>query len=260
MAVHSKESPLVWGLWERLIGLTKMTMKKVLGRTFVSLTSLQTIVTEIEAILNDRPITYMYSDVSDPEPLTPAHLLYGRRIVPLPYPTTDDSEIDDPTYGETTGTSLRTQVARHAEVLRHFQHRWRREYLTSLRELHRANGKNEQCIKVGDIVLIHDDIPRAKWKMAVVEQLIQRRDGYTRAANIRYNGGKTNRPIAKLYPLEVSSTTSDIASQDSSDSIQVSSDSIPSRPTRNSAIKANQRIANWTRMLLSLAPEDVEDN
>ena len=78
MAVHSKESPLVWGFWERLIGLTKMTMKKVLGRTFVSLTSLQTIVTEIEAVLNDRPITYMSSDVSDPEPLTPAHLLYGR--------------------------------------------------------------------------------------------------------------------------------------------------------------------------------------
>ena len=55
----------------------------VLGRTFVSLTSLQTIVTEIEATLNDRPLTYMSSDVNDPEPLTPAHLLYGRRIVLL---------------------------------------------------------------------------------------------------------------------------------------------------------------------------------
>jgi hypothetical protein len=90
-----KRAPWYGGFWERLIGLTKMTMKKVLGRTFVSLTSLQTIVTEIEAVLNDRPITHMSSDISDPEPLTPAHLLYGRRIVPLPYPTTDGSEIDD---------------------------------------------------------------------------------------------------------------------------------------------------------------------
>ena len=69
-----------------------MTLKKVLGRTFVSLTSLQTIVTEIEDVLNDHPIIYMSSDVSDPEPLTPAHPLYGGRIVPLPYPTTDGSK------------------------------------------------------------------------------------------------------------------------------------------------------------------------
>ena len=52
-----KRAPWYGGFWERLIGLTKMTLKKVLGRTFVSLTSLQTIVIEIEAVLNDRPIT-----------------------------------------------------------------------------------------------------------------------------------------------------------------------------------------------------------
>ena len=73
-----KRAPWYGGFWERLIGLTKMTLRKVLGRTFVSLTSLQTIVTKIEAILNDRPLTYISSDVNDAEPLTPAHLLYGR--------------------------------------------------------------------------------------------------------------------------------------------------------------------------------------
>ena len=35
----------------------------------------------------------MSSDVSDLEPLTPAHLLYGHRIVPLPYATTDGSKL-----------------------------------------------------------------------------------------------------------------------------------------------------------------------
>ena len=102
-----------------------MTLKKVLGRTFVSLTSLQTIVTEIEAVLNDRPIIYMSSNISHPEPLTPAHLLYGRHNVPLPYPTKYGSENDDPNYEETTGASLQTQVTQHAQVLQHFQHRWR---------------------------------------------------------------------------------------------------------------------------------------
>jgi len=50
---------------------------------------------------------------------------------------------------------------------------------------------------------VHDDTPRIKWKMAIVE-LVQGADGHVRAANIRYGEGKkTNRPIAKLYPLEV---------------------------------------------------------
>ena len=48
-----KRAPWYGGFWERLIGLTKMTLKKVLGRTFISLTGLQTVVTEIEAVLND---------------------------------------------------------------------------------------------------------------------------------------------------------------------------------------------------------------
>jgi len=47
-----------------LIGLTKTTLKKVLGRTFISLIALQTIVVEIEAILNDRPITYTSTDLN----------------------------------------------------------------------------------------------------------------------------------------------------------------------------------------------------
>ena len=259
-----KRAPWYGGFWERLIGLTKMTLKKVLGRTFISLTGLQTMTTEIEAVLNDRPITYISSDISDPEPLTPAHLLYGRRIVTLPYPSTDGSEIDDPDYGSTsTGTDLRTRVARHAQVLQHFQHRWKQEYLTSLRERHTSSGHNEQSVKVGDIVLVHDDIPRAKWKMAVVEQLLQGKDGYTRAANIRYSGGKTNRPIAKLYPLEVSSINSDHVQDTTTDTAtscvsQLPGD-IPVRPTRNSAAKARQNIDKWTRLLLSPTPEDVED-
>ena len=41
---------------------------------------LETIVVEIEAILNDHPLTFVLSDMEDPEPLTPAHLLHRRKI------------------------------------------------------------------------------------------------------------------------------------------------------------------------------------
>ena len=43
---------------------------------------LQTLVVEMEAILNDRPITYLSSDVRD-ELLTPSHLLIGKKNTPL---------------------------------------------------------------------------------------------------------------------------------------------------------------------------------
>ena len=65
----------------RLIGLIKQAVKKTLCRAFVSLQELET-VTEIEAMLNDRPPTYVSYDISDPEPLTPAH---GRRIQSVPH-------------------------------------------------------------------------------------------------------------------------------------------------------------------------------
>jgi len=61
----SKRAPWYGGFLERLIGLTKTTLKKVLGRASVDLTTLQTIIVEIEAILNDRPLTYVSSDVID---------------------------------------------------------------------------------------------------------------------------------------------------------------------------------------------------
>ena len=70
-----KRAPWCGGVWERLIGLTKSSIKKVLGRVAVNLCTLQTIVVEVEAILNDRPLTYVSSGIKDAEALTPSQLL-----------------------------------------------------------------------------------------------------------------------------------------------------------------------------------------
>jgi len=119
-----KRAPWYGGFWERLIGMTKTVVRKVLGRSFITLEALQTLTVEIEAVLNDRPLKYQSSDIDDPEPLTPSHLLYGRRITTLPHPIAEDEELTDPTY--TTGTMLRSKVQRQEVLLQHFQNRWRR--------------------------------------------------------------------------------------------------------------------------------------
>ena len=63
-------------------------LAKILGRSFIVLEALQTLVVEVEVVLNDRPLTYLSANVTDLEPLTPSQLLNGRRITMLPYTRT----------------------------------------------------------------------------------------------------------------------------------------------------------------------------
>ena len=90
------------GWWECLI---KMSLKKILGRARVSLVVLQMLIVKVEAILDDRPLTHVSSDVEDAEPLTPAHILYGHRITSLPHKVVDEQDLSDPTYGCMTDVS-----------------------------------------------------------------------------------------------------------------------------------------------------------
>ena len=156
LAFHSKASVMVWGFWERLIGLTKQAVKKTLGRAFVSQQKLETIITEIEAMLNDKSLTYVFSDISDPEPLTPTHLIYGR--IQSDLHTLDDlDELNDPTY--LSNVDIRRVVDKNSQLIQRFGSRWRKAYLTALREFYKINGANKQSIKKGDIVGVHDDTP-----------------------------------------------------------------------------------------------------
>ena len=88
-------------------------------------------------------------------------------------------------------------------VMKHFWSRWKNEYLAALRESHKTAGNNTQQIKIGDMVLVHDDTARVNWRLTVIESLNKGEDGLVRSANIRTTTGRTNRSIARLNPLEV---------------------------------------------------------
>ena len=254
-----KRAPWWGGFWERMVGLTKSALKKVLGRRHISLITLETVIVEIEATLNDRPITFVSSDQGDLEPLTPAHLLHGRRITCLPHEAlADDDELIDPTYGEVCGNAKLL-----ATILQNFQKRWRHEYLTSLREVHKTTGSNHQTVRTGDVVLIHDDTPRATWKMGVVEELITGGDGIVRAVTLRTATGLTNRPVTRLYPLElnvtrqleIEETRNHQGEEFSTATTESSTSTIPmgsltsARPQRSSAHRATVKMKEWARVL-----------
>ncbi|MES9974415.1 MAG: DUF1759 domain-containing protein [Candidatus Thiodiazotropha sp.] len=194
-----QRAPWYGGWWERLIGLTKNCLRKVLGRSFVTLVELQTIITEVECILNDRPLTYVSSDPVDEQPLSPSHLLYGRPITSFNHPDERPEEVET----NVTRDTLKGRSQRVHQITQHFWTRWRNEYLTSLREFHRYKRRDGHKARVGDVVLVHKDSPRNTWPLGVVHELLPGGDGAVRAARVRIKGGITTRPITKLYPMEI---------------------------------------------------------
>ena len=256
-----KRAPWYGGFWERMIGLTKQAIKKTLGRAFITLAQLETVIVEVEAMLNDRPLTYVSSNFDDPEPLTPSHLLYGRRVRLVPYPFNNPDELDDPDYLD--ADNMRKTVNKQTRLIEQFWTRWRREYLTSLRQFNQTSGHNKQVIRQGDVVIVHDDKPRTQWRLAVVETLITGNDNLVRAANIRMGTYRTSRPIVKLYPLEVSSEDDitptppvDVQDESTPEDTQAQIRNTSSRPQRSAAVKAIQKMSEWTKTL-SRAPEDI---
>ncbi|GBO27599.1 hypothetical protein AVEN_193708-1 [Araneus ventricosus] len=67
-----ERSPWWGGFWERLMRSIKEPLRKTLGRALLTLEELSTILTEIESVINNRPITYDSDELDD---ITPSHFL-----------------------------------------------------------------------------------------------------------------------------------------------------------------------------------------
>ena len=224
-----KRSPWTGGFYERLIGLTKLSLKKALGNALITLNALRTIVVEIEAILNDRPLTYVSNDIEELSALTPSKLLIGYRLDSFP-DITHIEELSDPTY---SSKPVVDALSRNLSFgLKSFWTRFKSEYLTALRERKNIISRNSANPKKGEVVIIHDDLtPRAKWKLGVIEELYFSKDDLVRSVRLRTANGQTNRPISKLYPLEIESIEE--VSDDQNNELSV-------RPKRKAAVRAAQ--------------------
>ena len=165
---------------------------------------LLTVVTEIEANLNSRPLTYVSSEDLE-EPLTPAHLVTCRRLTVLPDPFIQD---DDDNYDALTSHEEITRRVRHISLtMSKFWKRYKDEYLTGLRENHhlmQVHSSNGKFVAISDLVLVHNEKqPRLLWRMGKVEDLIKGEDNIIRGVVVCVqSGGGTSilrQPVQKLY-------------------------------------------------------------
>ena len=72
----------------------KKSLRKILFRASVNFEELNTILIEIEGIVNSRPLTYMYDDDVE-DVLTPSHLVLGRRLLSTFHENTEDESTID---------------------------------------------------------------------------------------------------------------------------------------------------------------------
>ena len=248
-----EKAPWWGGFFERMIKCTKRCLKKTLGNARLTYEELMTVLSEVECILNSRPLTYLYPDDLE-EPLTPSHLMSGRRLLSLPDVT--PSRVDNP-------VSTRESVTKRARYLQrlmdHFWNRWRREYVPALRESHRLKGESTgQTVQLGDIVNVHDEsLPRAQWRMGVVCELIKGADKKTRGAVVRTVDKERvsflRRPLQRLFPLEVqdelvksSESCTDKPTSTVKEGIQAPPREMSLRPRRQAAQAGEERRRHQT--------------
>ena len=159
---------------------------------------------EVEQCVNNRPLTYVTSELPDLVALTPNHLLKGEvtRIMP-PMSTTDTL---DPLYLDYDALKLNLHYSGLSEVIQKFVEIWAKDYLIALKEKHFGNVPPHQAvsIKPGDIVLLASDHPRNRWPLGRITKIFPDPDHVVRTVEVYSQGHTSIRTLDKLHALELS--------------------------------------------------------
>ncbi|XP_066933479.1 uncharacterized protein [Clytia hemisphaerica] len=190
------ESPHMGGVWERMVRSVKTSLNAVIMAEYVVLNdfTLLTVLTEVEALVNSRPLTSVSDDTSDLDALTPNHFIIGRASTLLPTCITYNDNV-----------TPRKRWKQVQSTTQQFWDRWRREYLPTLTARNKWTRASKN-VQVGDLVLVHDtqSLSRGKWLLGRINQVFPGRDNRVRKVEVITHSGRYTRPITMISPLELS--------------------------------------------------------
>ena len=196
-------SPHFGGLWEAAVKSAKYHLRRVMGDHTLTFEELSTLLCQIEACLNSRPLTPLSDDPSDLSSLTPGHFLVGEPLVAIPEPDSTDLRV----HGLPRWKLI-------SNLRDHFWRRWVQEYLHQLQQLPKWRRRQEDW-KVGDLVLVKDELlPPTKWPLARILEVHPGKDGLVRVVKIRSLHKTAVRSIGTLCPLPL--RTSEVSTRPTS--------------------------------------------
>ena len=183
-------APHQGGLWEAGVKSVKFHLRRIVGNVLLTFEEFQTVLSQISACLNSRPLCGMSEDPSDFNVLTPAHFLIGEPLTAIPEP--------DYTHLKINRLSKWQQLQ---QMYQHFWRRWSSEYLSTLQQRFKWNSKRDN-LQINDIVIVKDDnLPPLKWNLGRIIQVHPGADKCVRVVTVKTANGTYKRPVVKLCPL-----------------------------------------------------------
>ncbi len=186
------------GIWEAGVKSMKHHVRRVVGDSVHTFEEITTMLTEIEAVLNSRPLCPVTNDPNDLSILTPGHFLIGDSLLAPPRPSLLDVHPNR--------LGIYKQMSQRVE---HFARRWKKEYLSTLQ--HRRKWMR-QCdnVEVGDLVIIKDDdFSPMQWNLGRVTEVFPDPEGLVRKVMVRTKSSELMRPIHKISILPIDRPMSD---------------------------------------------------
>jgi hypothetical protein len=179
------------GVWERLVGVVKKHLKILCGVRSLDEHRLRTLFSEVEFIVNSRPLIATSEDPADLEAISPNHFLLLRKSSTNQVAATDANDIWS-----------RRRWKQVQQLSDRFWQRWLKEYVPLLQKRIKWT-KPKRNFQPGDIVLmVNENLSRCFWPLARVVNIHLGADGLVRTVSVRSATGVYTRPIANLCLLE----------------------------------------------------------
>ncbi|XP_044755080.1 uncharacterized protein LOC123314032 [Coccinella septempunctata] len=186
-------APHMGGKWEAAVKSFKYHLARATKDQSFTMEELITLLTQIEAILNSRPLEPLSDDPEDCSALTPGHFLIGTALNTVPEPSLEDLS---------TSRLSRWQLIQ--QRTQQFWSKWSTQFLQRQLSISKWHHPAHD-IKVGSLVLLTDErLPPCKWPLGRVMAVHPGTDGLVRVVTLKTSTSTLTRPISKLAILPVS--------------------------------------------------------
>lgn len=168
-------APHFGGIWEAAVKSAKNHLKRIVGDAALTFEEMYTVLIQIEAVMNSRPLTPLSTDPNNLSYITPGHFLVGDALTSISQQDVMHLPIN-----------RLSRWQRINQIYQHFWKRWSRKYLQQLQQQNKWQLSKGLKPNVGDMVMIQEgDLLPLKWLIGRIENIHPGKDGVARVVSIR---------------------------------------------------------------------------